>query len=1367
MVQDSDAPTVFCTDVAAPVPDCTTDVVKMPSTEPTVPLASILTALEDNSIHFADNIARFKVLLSDPASATRPYIAPIPTRQWLEASAILQSSTYAKFGVAPARTDRAVTINVTDYSGNIAVCVAYIHVTAPVLTPSSTSISMTTLTTSATEIFELDLVNSGDGILTIDSGRVSVFDSTGAPAPWAAVHFQQSRRVVQVGKDNPVAFAIAPARPLHASIQFLGIETPGAGDYNATLRFVTDDPNTPVTEIALRFHVDDFALVIVGLPKTVEATNAPGRVSDHIVAVYNVYSTGLTFAHDGCTCTDAPFPGSALPCRLNSTTLSVGLGACNHSLAIGGSVHVPLQIIAPTAKGLYEYEWRMRPISPLGLPQFWDITAVLVVVPDPAMFDPARTTLALETTPVIATQFFDILTTARDIYGNEITTGGVASFSVNLTSLDGSAQFLSTFDPIRAGYTTANMIASRGGSHIVEMVVTMGEPATMLDSPLLFEVEPLPCTPPETEANEKGNYCMFVFCQRGSGMSTDRRSCQLCPSGTFSDNGNGYGEQCEPCGFGTICNTIGCVSCQTCPAGQRPTEVKTSCVPCLIDAAGTGGVCAQCAIGSAPNTDRTSCDACDAPGQRTNNARSACVMCSAGTEPNVDRTTCVTCVGATYSTVGQCQDCAAPNIVDGAHQTCTACVAGQEPNADRTSCVGCTGIEFSSFGVDCQTCPVDGTAPTPDRAQCEETTADSALTDVGMAVQLLNNTENILLRVSLEFTVTELVMEDGSGDQIVFVQSALETAAAALDIDPSILENGEIMLVGTGRRQLQEDKSVIFSFTIKGPDRTAALVGLQSQLAYPESTLNQAWPVPSHAIPVFGFTCPRGMRRSVGLRDCARCPNGQYLKGDTDCQDCVAALGQQPSVIGDSCECMDGFYNRSNWGGITCYTSDYHAPMKPADECVSSDGLECAASYGLTLDIMAGWSLLYHADGLASVFKCKAAAACPGGRVNDPTRTAGCSVGYQREGGVLCGACSLGYALQSDDTCTECGATSWVTVVVLVLVLLVAIGLIAQVSRWIRLAPVVKEIVDFVRELDLPAVGKVIVSTMQIIGNLSAALRIQFPKVFRETLNMLLAVFRFDITFQLGIGCLADGSYAPSLLGNLAIVFLVVAIVHATYVFETFKVNHQGDDEEKQKEHVREMFQAFDTNDDGITLPEVDAVLVQLDPEASAEVAAKIFAMADVDASGVIDFAEFYSAVTHPEAGEGLDMDLAALVKRTEQNAVRATAVSRLFLLIFLLYPSLTNKIFEAFACRDLGPGLSVLQADYTVDCGSDEYAALFAFCSALVVLWPVGMPVALFVAMFRVRAKIKTGDKDTLETFGFVLGDYDSDHWYCPGCYT
>jgi hypothetical protein len=93
----------------------------------------------------------------------------------------------------------------------------------------------------------------------------------------------------------------------------------------------------------------------------------------------------------------------------------------------------------------------------------------------------------------------------------------------------------------------------------------------------------------------------------------------------------------------------------------------------------------------------------------------------------------------------------------------------------------------------------------------------------------------------------------------------------------------------------------------------------------------------------------------------------------------------------------------------------------------------------------------------------------------------------------------------------------------------------------------------------------------------------------------------------------------------------------------------------------------------------------------------------------------------------------------------------------------LTNKIFDIFLCRNLGPNTvpaSVLQLDYTIDC--DETATLrYLGGGALVLLWPVGLPAGLFYAMHKHRAKILIGDEATLRTFAFVLGDYKPTHWY------
>lgn len=155
-----------------------------------------------------------------------------------------------------------------------------------------------------------------------------------------------------------------------------------------------------------------------------------------------------------------------------------------------------------------------------------------------------------------------------------------------------------------------------------------------------------------------------------------------------------------------------------------------------------------------------------------------------------------------------------------------------------------------------------------------------------------------------------------------------------------------------------------------------------------------------------------------------------------------------------------------------------------------------------------------------------------------------------------------------------------------------------------------------------------------------------------------------------------------------------------------------------------------------------------------------------------IDFIEFVSAaqsdaMSVESCTETATMPLAELVRKVQRADYKAAAIGRLFLVMFLFYPTFTNKIFEGFACRDLGPidGLQfhkrVLEADYTVDCNSVDYAILFTFCCFLVILWPIGLPCVLGWALTNHRKLIAQGDPDSLKLFSFIIGDYKPEHWY------
>ena len=924
----SSAGVTFCADVAPPVPTCATSRVEFPLNDPTVALSSLLLAVDDNSAHFAGQPAAFKVSVSEPTSAPGrrlPFFTGIASRKWHGVDEWLRTTnrlvppiagstvqfsamggTRVTISSVPARADRVIVVNVTDRSGNSALCTATAYVLAPILTPSTPSIAMTTLATSSTEVHELELTNTGDGILTINTAGV-VVATAGDPVPWAVVRFASINREVVLGSaDPPHTFSVEPGASIRAHVQFLGVESPGVGEHNATLRIRTNDPYAPVTEVALRFTVDHFALVIVGLPKTVEVTMAPGEMSEHTIVVYNVYSSGLTFNHTGCTCSH-PIPGASLPCRLNSTEPQVAVDACSHDLRLGGDVRYPVELIAPTAAGLYEFEWRMHPTSPAGLPQFWDVTAIVAVVADPARFDPERTTLTLVTTPV-ATEIFDILATVRDVYGNEITASGAPQFDLNLSAACGSTDlFSSSYDDV-AGYGVRDVTATCNGTHTVEGLASSDGVATMLLEASVFEVSPLPCSPPVSVPNAEGNRCLLSYCERGAELTAERTSCQQCGYGFFSDDGDNHGLECQPCGAGSICTSFGCIVCEECSSGRvgqgtecvacspgrQPSDDRVSCMSCPTGTAGAGGECSQCVDGSEPASNLQSCQPCPAGSAGTGGTCSQ--SCRAGTAPNTARTLCGGCGVGEASTGGQsCSVCGAGYEPDataascipcrtgsaGIGGECSQCGAGMAPITGRTSCEMCAAGTAGDSGV-CMQCD-DGSKPDANSITCVPCPAGSAGTDGVCNIDCAPGAQPNTNRTECKCSPNYYNSTRGAlGGGIKCYATGYTGPAAPVEVCQSCADleciescEGDVVILG-GWSVLRQSDSSISVFACLNEDSCPSKIS---------STEFDSWALPSHdpascAIGYTGLLCGECAKKGQHNQE------GYEMKPDGSCKDC-------------------------------------------------------------------------------------------------------------------------------------------------------------------------------------------------------------------------------------------------------------------------------------------------------------------------------------------------------------------------------------------------------------------------------------------------------------------------------------------------
>ena len=86
-------------------------------------------------------------------------------------------------------------------------------------------------------------------------------------------------------------------------------------------------------------------------------------------------------------------------------------------------------------------------------------------------------------------------------------------------------------------------------------------------------------------------------------------------------------------------------------------------------------------------------------------------------------------------------------------------------------------------------------------------------------------------------------------------------------------------------------------------------------------------------------------------------------------------------------------------------------------------------------------------------------------------------------------------------------------------------------------------------------------------------------------------------------------------------------------------------------------------------------------------------------------------------------------------KAAKASARSEAFFILFLIYPSVTSKLFLLIKCRALSEDLSVLTSDYGQPCENAQHTAYRNLAVVLIVGFAFGVPLLLMGAMIKTRA--------------------------------
>mmetsp|Transcript_6022 Transcript_6022/g.10263 ORF Transcript_6022/g.10263 Transcript_6022/m.10263 type:complete len:323 (-) Transcript_6022:593-1561(-) len=73
---------------------------------------------------------------------------------------------------------------------------------------------------------------------------------------------------------------------------------------------------------------------------------------------------------------------------------------------------------------------------------------------------------------------------------------------------------------------------------------------------------------------------------------------------------------------------------------------------------------------------------------------------------------------------------------------------------------------------------------------------------------------------------------------------------------------------------------------------------------------------------------------------------------------------------------------------------------------------------------------------------------------------------------------------------------------------------------------------------------------------------------------------------------------------------------------------------------------------------------------------------------------------------------------------------------IHLSYAPVSFKIFQTFMCEEFDDKSEYLIADYSIDCNSDEYAAMQGFASLMILIYPLGVP-ALYTMLLASKRRL------------------------------
>ena len=116
-------------------------------------------------------------------------------------------------------------------------------------------------------------------------------------------------------------------------------------------------------------------------------------------------------------------------------------------------------------------------------------------------------------------------------------------------------------------------------------------------------------------------------------------------------------------------------------------------------------------------------------------------------------------------------------------------------------------------------------------------------------------------------------------------------------------------------------------------------------------------------------------------------------------------------------------------------------------------------------------------------------------------------------------------------------------------------------------------------------------------------------------------------------------------------------------------------------------------------------------------------------------------------------------------TAKKQRLIHWVYLYTFFAYAPICGILFPMYSCERMANGESWLRIDSSIQCGTYEYKSMLVYTSAMVLLFPIGIPLFYFWQLYTVREKVmkrKLGEHDeSLSHLTFLFQHYKAKLWW------